>query len=148
MSLDDGELFYVLAPVPHLGLCNDWDSDRNRFTQTVVDILSERVLPGLSEELVFSEAIDPRYFRDTLMSPHGAGFSIAPLLSQSAWFRFHNRMDKISNLYLCGAGVHPGGGLPGVITSAKVIEGIVMRDFPSPRRHQSSSQEIVSRSVA
>jgi phytoene desaturase len=148
MSASDGELFYVLAPVPHLGNYNDWNADLTRFTKTVIDILSERVLPGLSAELSFAESIDPRYFRDTLLSPLGAGFSIAPLLSQSAWFRFHNRMDKIPNLYLCGAGVHPGGGLPGVVTSAKIVERMVAQDFPSTRVNQPSTEDIVSRSAA
>jgi phytoene desaturase len=148
MSASDGELFYVLAPVPHLGNYNDWNADLTRFTKTVIDILSERVLPGLSAELSFAESIDPRYFRDTLSSPLGAGFSIAPLLRQSAWFRFHNRMDKIPNLYLCGAGVHPGGGLPGVVTSAKIVERMVAQDFPSTRVNQPSTEDIVSRSAA
>ncbi|MEY4667456.1 MAG: hypothetical protein RL518_155 [Pseudomonadota bacterium] len=148
MSVSDGELFYVLAPVPHLGNYNDWNSDLRRFTNTVIEILSERALPGLSAELVFGESIDPRYFRDTLASPLGAGFSIAPLLSQSAWLRFHNRMDKISNLYLCGAGVHPGGGLPGVVTSAKVVERMVRRDFPSVNASQPTITDIISRSAA
>jgi phytoene desaturase len=148
MAIKDGELFYVLAPVPHLGNYNDWQRDLRRFTNTVVEILSERVLPGLSCEIQFSESIDPRYFRDTLSSPLGAGFSIAPILSQSAWFRFHNRMDKILNLYLCGAGVHPGGGLPGVVTSAKVVERLITRDFPALHPSQKTLQNIVARSAA
>jgi phytoene desaturase len=148
MATSDGDLFYVLAPVPHLGNFDGWNFDLSRFTNTVVEILSERVLPGLATDLHFAESIDPRYFRDTLSSPLGAGFSIAPLLSQSAWFRFHNRMDKIPNLYLCGAGVHPGGGLPGVVTSAKVIEKMVIRDFPSGTASQLPVDDIIARSAA
>ena len=148
MALSDGELYYVLAPVPHLGNFDEWNSELSRFTNTVVEILSERVLPGLSTDLNFAESVDPRYFRDTLSSPLGAGFSIAPLLSQSAWLRFHNRMDRIPNLYLCGAGVHPGGGLPGVVTSAKVIERMVARDFPSLQPKRSSIEEILSSTAA
>ncbi|MFN5061926.1 MAG: phytoene desaturase family protein [Pseudomonadota bacterium] len=125
LSQSESDLFYVLAPVPHLGNYQSWERDEPRFRQTVLEILANRALPGLLENLVFAESVDPRYFRDTLMSPLGAGFSIAPTLSQSAWGRFHNRMDKITNLYLCGAGVHPGGGLPGVVTSAKVVERLV-----------------------
>jgi phytoene desaturase len=131
MLTPDGELFYVLAPVPHLGNYDGWKADESRFRKTIVSILEARILPQLGSELVFADSIDPRYFRDTLMSPLGAGFSIAPLLSQSAWGRFHNRMDKIRNLYLCGAGVHPGGGLPGVVTSAKVVERLVREDTAS-----------------
>jgi phytoene desaturase len=143
---DDGELFYVLAPVPHLGNCDTWAEEEPRFRNTVVSILEDRILPGLSRELEFAESVDPRYFRDTLRSPLGAGFSIAPLLRQSAWLRFHNRMDKIPNLYLCGAGVHPGGGLPGVVTSAKVVERMVQatRSTALPKRVDRSEKTVRS----
>lgn len=148
MQSGDEDLFYVLAPVPHLGKFDDWESQEGQFKQQVLSILENRVLPGLSEELVFAESVDTRYFRDTLQSPLGAGFSIAPLLSQSAWFRFHNTMDKISNLYLCGAGVHPGGGVPGVVTSAKVVEGLVKRAFPAPLKAPTNGRITEVRSVA
>ena len=55
----------------------------------------------------------------------GAGFSVAPLFTQSAWFRFHNRAEGVKNLYLVGAGTHPGAGMPGVLCSAKVLENLV-----------------------
>jgi phytoene desaturase len=129
LELADGDIFYVLAPVPHLGRYNRWHLDEARFKETVVSVLADRVLPDLASEMLWGESLNPRYFRDTLDSPLGAGFSIAPLLRQSAWLRFHNRMDRLENLYLCGAGVHPGGGLPGVVTSAKVVEAMVIKDF-------------------
>jgi len=131
LEREEGDSFYVLAPVPHLGLFNSWQQSSEHFKEVVLKILEERVLPDVRGELLFAEAVDPRYFKDTLHSPLGAGFSIAPILSQSAWFRFHNQSDKVRNLYLCGAGVHPGGGLPGVVTSAKVVERLVQRDFAS-----------------
>ena len=132
----DGDLFYVLAPVPHLGKFSDWQSQEGAFRSTVLSVLGERVLPGISESISFAESVDPRYFRDTLSSHVGAGFSIAPTLQQSAWFRFHNRMDRVRGLYLCGAGVHPGGGLPGVVTSAKVVERLVRGDLNLEDRSQ------------
>lgn len=142
MRRGDGDVFYVLAPVPHLGNYDRWALDEPRFRASVLSILEQRVLPGLVSQLEFAESVDPRYFRDSLHSPLGAGFSIAPILSQSAWFRFHNRMDKIANLYLCGAGVHPGGGLPGVVTSAKVVERMVRADMS--RRQNSSPPDGMS----
>jgi len=125
----EGDIFYVLAPVPHLGNFAGWKEGQSAFKERVIDILQQRILPGLAEHLEFAEAVDPRYFRDELMSPLGAGFSIAPTLTQSAWFRFHNRTDKVRNLYLCGAGVHPGAGLPGVVTSAKLVECLAHADL-------------------
>ncbi|NDC39365.1 MAG: hypothetical protein EBZ48_15205 [Proteobacteria bacterium] len=129
VALPSEDHFYVLAPVPHLGNFSSWVLSHEGFKTRVVEILERRVLPGLQAHLAFAEAVDPRYFRDILQSPLGAGFSIAPLLLQSAWFRFHNRADCVPNLYLCGAGVHPGGGLPGVVTSAKVVENLVRKDL-------------------
>jgi phytoene desaturase len=128
-ALPDGDLMYVLAPVPNLAGFTDWENQHEKFRDTVLTTLEERALPGLKAHLDFAESVDPRYFRDTLHSHHGAGFSLAPTLQQSAWLRFHNRADNIPNLYLCGAGVHPGGGLPGVITSAKVVERLLKSDL-------------------
>lgn len=125
----EGDIFYVLAPVPHLGNFNEWENEISIFKTEVLKILEERVLPELIANLEFAEAVDPRYFHNSLHSTLGAGFSIAPTLTQSAWFRFHNRSDLVSNLYFCGAGVHPGGGVPGVVTSAKIIEQFVKKDF-------------------
>ena len=140
-QLSNGDLFYVLAPVPHLGNFNGWEEQQKSFQKTVVSVLEESALPNLSSELALVESIDPRYFKHMLHSHLGAGFSIAPRLSQSAWFRFHNKMDKVKGMYLCGAGVHPGGGLPGVATSAKVIQKMITDDFQeSVSTHPNSLQ--------
>jgi phytoene desaturase len=148
LAQEQGESFYVLAPVPHLGLFTRWEEQKSEFEKLVLEILQERVLPNLEEEMEFSYSVDPRYFRDQLSSTYGSGFSIAPTLSQSAWFRFHNKTDKVGNLYLCGAGVHPGGGLPGVVTSAKVVEKMILNDFPLLRDRQVVSKEQTAAQVA
>jgi phytoene desaturase len=44
-----------------------------------------------------------------------------PILLQSAWFRPHNRSEDIANLYMVGAGTHPGAGVPGALMSAKAM---------------------------
>jgi phytoene desaturase len=80
------------------------------------------MLPGLEKHLVERFHMTPLDFQDRYLSVHGAGFSIAPILRQSAWFRFHNRAEGLRNLYLVGAGTHPGAGLPGVLSSAKVLD--------------------------
>jgi phytoene desaturase len=144
----DGDLFTVVAPVPHLGNYDGWKFDATRFKDTVLSILEDRVLPGLPAALVFAEAVDPRYFRDVLMSPLGAGISAGSLSPQSTWFQFPNCMEKVRNLYVCGAAPPPGGGLAGVVASAKLIERSVRRDFPSVQEYQSPLSEIAARSVA
>jgi phytoene desaturase len=83
------------------------------------------VLPGLRRHIVTEHVVDPRYFRDELRSHLGNAFSVAPRLTQSAWFRPHVQSEDVSNLYLVGAGTHPGAGVPGVLASAKIVAGLI-----------------------
>jgi phytoene desaturase len=116
--------FYVLAPVPNLRSGIDWDRAAPLLRDRVVRLLEERTLPGLSRHIVTERAMTPRDFERDYLSRHGAGFSVAPTLLQSAWFRFHNR-GPVPGLFLVGAGTHPGAGVPGVVTSAKVVEALL-----------------------
>ena len=87
--------------------------------------LEETLLPGLSRHVVTSRVATPNDFRDRLLSWQGAAFALEPKLFQSAWFRPHNRSEEVDNLYLCGAGTHPGAGLPGVLCSARIVADLV-----------------------
>ncbi len=117
--------FYVLVPVPNLRASIDWETAEPMFRERVLDFLERRALPGLRARLRFVHAVTPHYFADTLMSTHGSGFSIHPDLLQSAYFRFHNRSEECANLFMVGAGTHPGAGVPGVLTSAKVLDRLI-----------------------
>ncbi len=119
------DAFYALVPVPHLGFGHDWGPERARHREIVLKRLEETVLPGLRGSIVSECIMTPEDFRDRYRSPHGAGFALEPRLFQSAWFRPHNRSEEVEGLYLVGAGTHPGAGLPGVVTSAKLLDGIV-----------------------
>ena len=119
------ETFYVLVPVPHLGARVDWDEVGPALKEAVLSFLEKNYLPDLRRHIVAEQVVDPRYFRDVLNTYLGTGFSLQPLLCQSAWFRPHNRSEDIVNLYFVGAGTHPGAGLPGVLASAKVIDRII-----------------------
>ncbi|MEL7059957.1 MAG: phytoene desaturase family protein [Acidobacteriota bacterium] len=125
MAPDGHDAFYVLAPVPHLGHGGEWREQAPRYRQLVLERLESTVLPGLESALVEDFVATPETFRDDFLSHLGAGFSLQPTLRQSAYFRFHNRSEDIENLYLVGAGTHPGAGLPGVLTSAKVLERLL-----------------------
>jgi phytoene desaturase len=117
--------FYVLAPVPNLDASVDWRTMAEPYRRRIEAFLSATVLPGLQDEIVTSRVMTPLDFQNDYLSPHGAGFSFAPLLSQSASFRAHNRSEDIDGLYLVGAGTHPGAGVPGVISSARVLDAVV-----------------------
>lgn len=117
--------FYVLCPVPNLQARIDWEIEGPRLRDRIVAALDRTILPGLAESIAADFYKTPEDFRSDYLSVHGAGFSVAPLFRQSAWFRFHNRAEGIKNLYLTGAGTHPGAGVPGVLCSAKVVDALI-----------------------
>ena len=122
---DGCDSFYVLCPVPNLQGEVDWAIEGPRLQQRIVDALDATLLPDLRATITADFFMTPEDFREDYLSRHGAGFSIAPLFRQSAWFRFHNKAEGIKNLYLTGAGTHPGAGLPGVLCSAKVVDALI-----------------------
>lgn len=125
MAPPGGETFYVLSPVPHLGANIDWSVQAKPYRNAIMQFLEENYLPDLQANIVAEHYIDPPHFQDTLNSYLGSAFSVQPTLLQSAWFRPHNRSEDFENLYFVGAGTHPGAGLPGVLSSAKIVEGLV-----------------------
>lgn len=121
--------YYVLSPVPHLGTADlDWDEVGPIYRDRILKYLNDRYIPGLLDDLVTVRHISPFDFRDDLNAHLGSAFSIEPILTQSAWFRPHNRDDVVPNLYVVGAGTHPGAGIPGVVGSAKATAGLMISD--------------------
>lgn len=121
--------FYVLCPVPNLKADIDWEKEGPKLRDKIVNALSETIMPDLEKNIEEDFWMTPQDFKNDYRSMHGAGFSIAPIFSQSAWFRYHNKDKKISNLYFSTAGSHPGAGIPGVLCSAKVVEKLIKKDF-------------------
>ena len=119
------DAFYVLSPVPHLGSGTDWPVVGERYRLALQQALSETLLPELEREVVTSRIMTPLNFQDQLLSFRGAAFGLEPVLTQSAWFRPHNRSEELDGLFLVGAGTHPGAGLPGVLSSARVLDLVV-----------------------
>ncbi len=117
--------FYALVPVPNLKSKINWLSEAEDFKKLIINTLEKKVLFNLKENIVEDFYMTPLDFRSKYLSENGSGFSLAPYFTQSAWFRFHNKSESIKNLFLVGAGTHPGAGIPGVLSSAKVIEKLV-----------------------
>ena len=119
--------YYVLAPVPHLGTADpDWESAAPAYRDRILDYLEARHIPNLRRDLVTLRHFTPLDFKMQLNAHLGSAFSIEPILTQSAWFRPHNRDDRLDNLFLVGAGTHPGAGLPGVIGSAEATASLIL----------------------
>ncbi|MBS0394741.1 MAG: phytoene desaturase [Proteobacteria bacterium] len=120
-----GDTYYVLSPVPHLESGVDWATRAEGYRRVIARELDRTLLPGFEAEIATSRIVTPVDFRDELLSVHGAAFGLQPVLLQSAWFRPHNRSEDVRHLYLVGAGTHPGAGLPGVLSSARVLDAVV-----------------------
>lgn len=130
MAPEGCSTFYALAPVPHLGQhAADWSVEGPRYAERIIDILEARLIPGLRDRIVTSFHYTPADFESDLGAHMGSAFSLEPLLTQSAWFRVHNRDDVLSNLYFVGAGTHPGAGIPGVVGSAQATAGLMIDDL-------------------
>jgi phytoene desaturase len=130
MAPEGCSTFYVLSPVPHLGAADiDWSVEGPRYADKIMDYLEERYIPNLRRDLVTHRLWTPDDFEDTLNAHLGSAFSLEPILTQSAWFRTHNRDDRVPNLYVVGAGTHPGAGIPGVVGSAKATAGLMLEDL-------------------
>lgn len=119
------DTFYALSPVPHLEADVDWTTMAEPYRQRIEAELERRLMPGLKASVVSSKVFTPLDFRDRLNSVNGAAFGLEPVLLQSAWFRPHNASEDIKGLYLVGAGTHPGAGVPGVISSARILDQVV-----------------------
>jgi phytoene desaturase len=124
------DTFYVLSPVPHLESGVDWARREEPYRRSIAKLLEATVLPGLTSALATSRTLTPRGFLDDYLSVKGAAFGLEPVLTQSAYFRPHNESEDVRGLYLVGAGTHPGAGMPGVLSSARVLDTVV----PDPER--------------
>lgn len=122
------DAFYVLSPVPNLEADIDWEAEGPGYRERIAAHLDRTILPGFRGDVVASRFMTPADFRSDYLAYRGAAFSLEPRLHQSAYFRPHNRSEDVRNLFLVGAGTHPGAGVPGVLSSARVLDAVV----PSP----------------
>ena len=125
MAPEGHDCFYVLVPVPNNQSGIDWSIEGNRIKDLVIDKMEKALLPDLRKNIVEDFFLTPDYFENELNTKHGSGFSIQPKFTQSAYFRFHNKSEVCEGLYFVGAGTHPGAGVPGVLSSAKVLDKIL-----------------------
>lgn len=133
--------FYALSPVPNNIKANiDWTKEAPVYRDRIIDYLDRRYMPGLSNSIVTEKVFTPDDFTSRLQAHGGSAFSLEPVLTQSAWFRIHNRDNDVRGLYFCGAGTHPGAGIPGVIASGKATADVVALDYGFESFHEKSAK--------
>ncbi len=125
MAPEGKDCFYVLVPVPNNQSKIDWNIEGEKMKNLVIDKMQDDLMPNLKENIIEDFYLTPDYFEKDLNTKYGSGFSIQPKFSQSAYFRFHNKSEIYDGLYFVGAGTHPGAGVPGVLSSAKVLDKIL-----------------------
>tara|TARA_Y100000590_G_scaffold359093_1_gene414784 strand:- start:560 stop:2017 length:1458 start_codon:yes stop_codon:yes gene_type:complete len=125
MAPDGHDCFYVLVPVPNNQSGINWSIEGEKIKNLVIEKMEKNLLPNLRENIVTEFYLTPDYFEKELNTKYGSGFSIQPKFSQSAYFRFHNKSEIFDGLYFVGAGTHPGAGVPGVLSSAKVLDKVI-----------------------
>jgi phytoene desaturase len=125
MAPEGNDCFYVLVPVPNNQSKIDWKIEGDKMKDLVIDKMEKTLLPNLRENIIEDFYLTPDYFEKELNTKFGSGFSIQPKFTQSAYFRFHNKSEVCDGLYFVGAGTHPGAGVPGVLSSAKVLDKII-----------------------
>ena len=125
MAPQGNDCFYVLVPVPNNQSKINWDIEGKKMKKLVIEKMEKDLMPNLSENIVEDFYLTPDYFEKDLNTKYGSGFSIQPKFTQSAYFRFHNKSEIYDGLYFVGAGTHPGAGVPGVLSSAKVLDKII-----------------------
>ena len=125
MAPEGNDCFYVLVPVPNNQSKIDWKTEGKNMKNLVIDKMEKDLMPNLRENIVADFYLTPDYFEKELNTKFGSGFSIQPKFTQSAYFRFHNKSEIYDGLYFVGAGTHPGAGVPGVLSSAKVLDKLL-----------------------
>ncbi|MDA9644654.1 phytoene desaturase family protein [Candidatus Pelagibacter sp.] len=125
MAPEGNDCFYVLVPVPNNQSRIDWSIEGDKMKKLIIDKMENDLMPNLRNNIIEDFYLTPDYFEKDLNTKFGSGFSIQPKFTQSAYFRFHNKSEIYDGLYFVGAGTHPGAGVPGVLSSAKVLDKIL-----------------------
>lgn len=129
------ESLMVLVPVANQLSGIDWKTQAQPYADRILDFLEQWGLTGLRENLEVFRLFTPDDFESRLSAWRGNAFGIEPRLSQTGYFRPHNRSEDVRGLYFAGAGTHPGAGVPGVMLSAEAAEKCIVEDWPELERH-------------
>ena len=130
MAPEGCESMYVLIPVPNLESSVNWEKVKVAYTKRVLTFLEKDFgLTDLKRSIEVLETFTPLDFKHQRNNHLGSAWGVEPKLTQTAYFRPHNRSEDIQKLYFVGASTHPGAGVPGVLLTAEATVKLVIKDL-------------------
>jgi phytoene desaturase len=130
MAPEGCESLYVLIPVPNLESGINYEKTKAAYTDSVLTFLENDFgLTDLKRSIEVLETFTPSDFKRERNNHLGSAWGVEPKLTQTAYFRPHNRSEDIKNLYFVGASTHPGAGVPGVLLTAETTVKLVTKDL-------------------
>ncbi len=119
------ENWYVLINAPHVKEGQDWEVIRSRVKARLLQRLEKVLGEDVAPHIAFEKIQDPRDHMLRTNSAFGAIYGNSFNSKFSVFLRHPNFSGKIKNLYFCGGTVHPGGGVPLSILSAKIVTDLI-----------------------
>ena len=130
MAPEGCESMYVLIPVPNLESRINWEKIKRTYTDSILTFLENDFgLTDLKRSIAVLETFTPSDFKKQRNNHLGSAWGVEPKLTQTAYFRPHNRSEDIQKLYFVGASTHPGAGVPGVLLTAETTVKLVVEDL-------------------
>jgi phytoene desaturase len=126
---DGCENLFVLASAPALDGKIDWNVEGPRYRDQLVATLERRGLTDLSKRIVVERRITPADLKSLYNANAGTIYGLGSNSRRAAFLRPPNRDRDVRGLYFCGGATHPGGGLPLVALSGKIVSELVMEDL-------------------
>jgi phytoene desaturase len=119
---------YILTPVPNNRSGIDWEAEKDRFAEHILDqVVARTELKDLRDHIEVRKVITPANWEQDYNVHLGATFNIGHELLQMMYFRPRNRFEEFSNCYLAGGGTHPGSGLPTIYESARISANMLCK---------------------
>ncbi|HRZ80529.1 MAG TPA: FAD-dependent oxidoreductase, partial [bacterium] len=119
---------YILVPVTNLEADIDWEKEKDRYTELLIDtVMKKTVMKDLREHIKAQKVITPADWKDEYNVYNGATFNLAHNYGQMLYFRPHNEFEEVKNVYLTGGGTHPGSGLPTIYESGRISANMICK---------------------
>jgi phytoene desaturase len=116
---------FVLVNAPALTPDADWRAWQGPYRDSILSRLEAAGLEGLRERIVYEQVITPLDFEEKYHAWRGSIYGISSNSRRTAFLRPPNRAPGLSNLYFVGGSVHPGGGIPLVLLSARLVARLI-----------------------